>query len=158
MNPNRLQPGVDDATVSNLAPTLGSLDLAFYSLPQSHNAEWYRADSEFFASHPDRRIYLRPAFRGEMDIFTSEGDWQRRPTLWVCVSQLATGYHERTPRFRGKANWPEPLSDEDVAKILFQMSCREGERASEVQSYIFDERTRRADEALLRKRRNYRVN
>ncbi|HEX4029242.1 MAG TPA: hypothetical protein VHX20_02715 [Terracidiphilus sp.] len=139
-NTARFKPGIDDETMSNCAPTLGALMLAHFSTPMMHNPAWYEDDKSWFASHPGRRLRLRAAFKGEMDVYTSDADWWKRPTLWVCVAEHAPGYHERTPRFRGQLGWIDLKSDMEVAQMLFQMSWKEGEDALQFKSYISNQR------------------
>ena len=153
MNPKRINHELDGEEYELAAPTLGAYMLAFFSLPTLHNPEWYSVDCDFFKANPQRRFYLRPAFRGEIDVFTTEEAFKNKPTLWLLVSEVAPGYHERTPRFRGKACWPTIETDEHVAQVLFQMSLRQGEHVSEWQSFIFDQRIRKADKARDSKRK-----
>lgn len=149
---NLVKRPVDDEEYANACPTVGTLALAHFSTPTKHNTVVYGADGLFFASYPSRRMYLRPSFRNEFDIYTSESDFEQRPMLWVLVSQSAPGFHEITPRWRGHAFWSGTETDQAVAEVVMQMSERGGLNLSEWYGFISDQRIRKADKA--RKRRD----
>jgi hypothetical protein len=128
------------------------LSLAHFSTPTKHNKIVYASDGLFFSTFPERRMYLRPAFPGEFDIYTSESDFEQRPMLWVLVWQSAPGYHERTPRWRGKDFWGGMETDLAVAEVVAKMSERGGLHLSEWMGFVQDQRIRKADKA--RKRSN----
>lgn len=153
LNPNLIKHHLDGREYENACPTLGTPMVAHFSTPEQHNPAIYGADGLFFATHLDRRLYLRPAFRNEFDIFTTESDFQLRPILWVLVSQLWPGFHEITPRWRGKAFWHDLESDHAIATVLMKMSLRNGVHLSEWLGYVQDQRIRKADAAKLPKHR-----
>jgi hypothetical protein len=148
-----IQHGVDDEEYANAAPTIGETMLAAFSTPdpKQHNPLIYGADCQFFATHPDRRLYLRYAFPGEFDIFTTLFEFEQRPKLSVLVTQLCEGFHERTPRWRGRAFWKGGDSDRDVANAILEMSLRGGLSVSEWYGFISDQRVRKSDAAKLAK-------
>ena len=94
LNPNLIKPELDDRN-ENAAPTLGTLMAARFSTPNpdQHNLTVYGADREFFKSHPDRRLYLRDAFPGEWDVFTTTFEFEQRLSFTVLVAQLYEGFH-----------------------------------------------------------------
>lgn len=145
LNPSIIKHELDSEEYANAAPTIGHQGLAHFSEPTKHNTIVYEADGLFFSMYPNQRMYLRPAFPGEFDIYTSAEDFARRPRLWVLVSQLAPGYHERTPRWRGKAFWngSDVATDEGTAKLIMQMSERGGIHISEWYGWISDQRARK---------------
>jgi len=145
MNPKVINEELDQDEYANAAPTIGTLMVAHFSAPTKHSAVVYEADGLFFSMYSDRRMYLRPALRGEFDVYTSEEDYETRPMLWVLVTQLAPGYHERTPRWRGKAFWngPAVATDEGVAQVIMRMSAKGGLSQSEWLSWIYDQRARK---------------
>lgn len=145
MNSNLINPELDEEEYANAAPTIGYLMAAHFSTPEKHNVELYQTDGLFFSIHHKRRMYLRPALRGEFDTYISEEDYEQRPILWVLVSQLAPGIHERTPRWRGKAFWngKDVASDEGTAGIVMRMSEKGGVSQSEWLSFIYDQRARK---------------
>jgi len=149
LNPKLIKGEIDGDEYENACPTIGTMMLVHFSTPEpeQHNPVVYGADGLFFATNMTRRLYLRPAFRNEFDIFTSESDFQERPVLWVLVSQLWPGFHEITPRWRGKAFWNDLESDQAVAKALLQMSLREGLHLSEWMGFVQDQRIRKSDAA-----------
>jgi hypothetical protein len=144
---NLVKRPIDDEEYANACPTIGTLMLAHFSTPTKHNTIVYGADGLFFSTYPSRRMYLRPAFRGEFDIYTSEQDYERRPMLWVLVSQSAPGYHEITPRWRGHAFWGGMEADQAVAEVVMQMSERSGLSLAEWYGFISDQRIRKTDAA-----------
>ena len=155
LSENLIKHGIDNAEYENACPTVGTLMLARFSAPNpdQHNPIVYGADGLFFATYPSRRMYLRPAFRNEFDVFTTEEDFQQRPMLWVLVSQLAPGFHEITPRWRGHAFWSGMETDRAVAEVVLQMSVRGGLNLAEWMGFVQDRRIRKADTA-----KNHRVN
>jgi len=157
LNPKNIEQG-DEEEYENAAPTLGALMLVQFSTAENHNPLIYGADNEFFATHPERCTYLRPAFRNEWDVFTTEQDYENRPILWVLVSLLCPGFHEITPRWRGKSFWRDAETDQAIAEALLQMSLREGRKVSEWHSFISDQRWRKAIEKKLSKRSKRSVN
>jgi hypothetical protein len=152
LNSKLIDPQLDGEEYENSCPTLGTLMVAHFSTPDpaQHNPVIYGADGLFFATHMDRRMYLRPAFRNEFDVFTTESDFQLRPVLWVLVSQLWPGFHEITPRWRGKSFWRDLESDGAVATALMKMSLRNGVHLSEWIGFITDQRIRKAESAKNR--------
>jgi hypothetical protein len=144
---NKLFKPEDDAELQNACPTIGALVLAHFSTPTKHNTVVYGADGLFFSTYPSRRMYLRPAFRGEFDVYTSELDFEQRPMLWVLVSQSAPGFHEITPRWRGHAFWGGMETDQAVAEVVMQMSERGGLNLSEWYGFISDRRICKTDKA-----------
>lgn len=147
LNPKLIKGELDGDEYENACPTIGTMMLAHFSTQENNNPIIYGADGLFFATNLTRRLYLRPAFRNEFDIFTSEADFQERPTLWVLVSQLWPGHHEITPRWRGKAFWHDLESDQAVAEALVQMSLRGGLHLAEWYGFISDKRIRKSDAA-----------
>lgn len=158
MNPALIKRGIDDEEYANACPTIGSLMVAHFSTPNSeqHNPIVYGADGLFFSTYPDRRMYLRPAFRNEYDIYTSESDYEERPTLWVLVSLLSPGHHMILPVWRGRAFWHGMETDQAVADAVLQMCLREGLSISEWYSFISDQRIRKSD--MAKRRSKERVN
>jgi hypothetical protein len=154
MNAKLIKHELDSEFYELACPTLGTLMLAHFSTPDKHNAVVYGADTLFFTMHPSQRMYLRHAFPNEFDIFTSIEDFNERPTLWVLVSQMSTCYHERTPRWRGKAFWTgkNTETDQAIAEVIMQMSDQGGLRLSEWQGYIYDQRVRKSDTTKQSKR------
>ncbi len=77
LNPKLIKHDLDGEEYEHSCPTLGTLMVAHFSTPdpEQHNPLIYGADGLFFATHMDRRMYLRPAFRNEFDIFTTESDF-----------------------------------------------------------------------------------
>jgi hypothetical protein len=102
LNPSIIKRGMDDEEYSNACPTIGTLMIAHFSTPERHRKDIYSADGLFFATHPLRRTYLRPAFKNEFDIDERETVNQERPTLWILVSQLVPGRHMILPVWRGR--------------------------------------------------------
>jgi hypothetical protein len=153
LSENLIKHGIDDAEYENACPTVGTLMLAHFSTPKKHNTIVYGADGLFFATYPERRIYLRQAFRGEFDIYTSESDFEQRPMLWLLVTQLTPGYHEITPRWRGHAFWSGMETDQAVVDVVMQMSERGGLSLSEWYGFISDQRIRKNDAATKHSKR-----
>lgn len=149
MNPALIKRDVDDEVYSNACPTIGALMIAHFSTPERHREDIYGADGLFFTTYPSRRTYLRPAFPGEYDIDENETENVERPMLWVLVSQLAPGFHNIIPVWRGKAFWngPEVDSDEGVGRTYLLMCLRGGIHLSEWMSYVFDCRARKSDQS-----------
>ena len=152
LNPELIKRDLDGEEYSNACPTIGTLMIAHFSTPERHRNDIYGADGLFFATHPERRMYLRPAFRNEYDIDENETNNVERPMLWVLVSQLAPGFHMILPVWRGRNFWngPESSTDEGIASILLQMCLRGGLNLSEWMSYIYDQRAHKADDAVVR--------
>lgn len=150
MNPDLIKRDLDGNEYSNACPTIGMLLIAHFSTPERHRSDIYGADGLFFATHCERRTYLRPAFPNEYDIEDRETVNVERPMLWVLVSQLASGFHMILPVWRGRNFWngPESSTDEGIGRILLQMCLRGGLNVSEWMSYIYDQRARKTDEAL----------
>ena len=157
MNPDLIKRDIDGNEYSNACPTIGSLILAHFSTPERHRSDIYGADGLFFATHAERRMYLRPAFRSEYDIEEPETVTVDRPTLWVLVTQLAPGFHMILPVWRGRNFWNgvAASTDEGVGKLLLTMSLRSGLNLSEWMSYIYDQRARKADGSKTTKQRVY---
>jgi hypothetical protein len=155
MNTNLIKHGLDDEFYELACPTVGTLMLANFSTPDKHNSIVYGADGLFFSTYRSNRMYLRPAFPNEFDIFTSIEDFNERPTLWVLVTQMSPGYHERTPRWRGHAFWAgkNTETDQAVAKVVMQMSERGGLSLSEWYGYVLDQRVRKNDAEYKRSKR-----
>jgi hypothetical protein len=143
LNPALINDELDAEEYANAVPTIGHQMLAHFSTPTKHNSVVYGADGLFFSMYPNQRMYLRPAFPGEFDVFTSNEDFARRPMLWLLVVQLAPGVHEITPRWRGHAFWHGMKTDQDVAEVVMQMSERGGVHISEWYGYIADQRARK---------------
>ena len=160
LNPDLIKRGIDDDEYATACPTLGTLMVAHFSTPEAHRKDIYEADCQFFATHIDRRIYLRPTFRMEHDIDERETQNIERPTLWVSVTQLAPGFHMLLPVWRGRSFWNGPQSDSDagVGALLLQMSLRGGLNIAEWYSYVSDQRVRKADKARDHKRKKALVN
>jgi hypothetical protein len=156
MNPKLIKQDIDGNEYSNSCPTIGALMIAHYSTPQAHRADIYEADRLFFSVHPGRRMYLRPAFAWEFDVEESETQSQERPTLWVRVLQISSGFHEILPVWRGRAFWNGPQSDSDEGCGIVCLNCalHGGVNLSDWSAYISDARTRNADEAFLAKHKN----
>jgi hypothetical protein len=152
LNPSLVKRGIDDEEYSNACPTIGTLMVAHFSTPERHRADIYGADGLFFATHHERRTYLRPAFLNEYDISERETQNAERPMLWVLVSQLADGHHMILPAWRGKAFWngPESDSDQAVAVILLQTCLRGGINIAEWMSYVYDQRARKANNKAMK--------
>jgi hypothetical protein len=150
MNPNLIKRDIDNEEYNNSCPTIGTLLVAHFSTPERHRKDIYSADGLFFATHSDRRTYLRPAFRNEYDIDERETKNIERPMLWVLVSQLAPGKHMILPVWRGRNFWSDvsESTDEGVAAILLKTCLRGGLSLSEWMSYIFDQRARKADKTI----------
>jgi len=146
INPDLIKRDLDGEEYSNACPTIGMLMVAHFSTPERHRSDIYGADELFFSTRPDRRTYLRPAFRNEYDIDERETENVERPMLWVLVSQLAPGRHMILPVWRGRNFWngPDCSTDEGVAAILLHMCLRGGLNLSEWMSYIYDQRARKA--------------
>jgi hypothetical protein len=149
LNMNLVKPGIDDEEYQNACPTLGTLMLAHFSTPERHSADIYSADVLFFATHPNRRMYLRPAFPNEFDLTDS----QERPLLHVLVSLMSPGFHEITPRWRGRVFWGELETDQSVAEAVMKMSLRGGLSVSSWYGYFSDQRARKSAVAKLRSKR-----
>jgi len=147
---NLVKRPIDNEEYANACPTVGTLMLARFSTPTKHNTIVYGADGLFFSTYPSRRMYLRPAFPNEFDVFTTEEDFRERPMLWVLVTQSTPGYHEITPRWRGHAFWSGMGTDQAVAEVVMQMSERGGLNLSEWYGFISDQRIRKADKAINR--------
>lgn len=147
LNPELIKRDLDGEEYSNACPTIGTLMVAHFSTPERHRKDIYGADGLFFATHSKRRMYLRPAFRGEYDIDERETGSVERPILWVLVSQLAQGVHMILPVWRGRNFWngPESSTDQGVGSILLQMCLRGGLSIAEWYSYISDQRVRKSD-------------
>jgi hypothetical protein len=143
LNPALINDKLDAEEYANAVPTIGHQMLAHFSTPTKNNSVVYESDGLFFSMYPNQRMYLRPAFPGEFDAFTSNEDFARRPLLWILVTQLAPGVHERTPRWRGHAFWHVMKTDRDVAEVVMQMSERGGIHISEWYSWISDQRARK---------------
>lgn len=142
MNPALIKRGIDDEEYSNACPTIGALMVAHFSTPERHRKDIYGADSLFFSTNPDNRMYLRPALPNEYDIDIDA----ERPTLWILVSQLAPGHHMILPVWRGKAFWSGLETDQAVGEVLLKMCLRGGLNLSEWMSYVFDQRARKSAE------------
>jgi hypothetical protein len=146
MNPNLIKHELDREFYELACPTIGTLMLAQFSMPnpEQHNKIVYGADGLYFSTHPAIRMYIRPQFPNEFDIYTTGEDFQERPTLWVLVTQLAPGCHERSPRWRGCPFWSHKNieSDQGIAEVVHQMSLQGGLRLSEWQGYVYDQRIR----------------
>ena len=155
MNPNLINHGIDDDEYADACPTLGTLVLAHFSTPHQHNPILYGVDGQFFATYPSRRIYIRPALRGEFDPFTSEEDFQERPKLWVMVSQVAPDHHMIVPVYRGSAFWngANASTDRAVIEVVIQMCLRGGLHLSEWYGFISDRRIRKGDKASKRSKK-----
>ena len=147
MNPNLIEHETDGEDYADACPTIGTLMVAHFSRPepQLHAPAIYEADGLFFAMHPERRMYVREAFKNEYDFSANDEAHQNRPKLWVLVVHMTAGHHLLLPCWRGRAFWRELSSDQDVANALHLMSVREGMSLSEWYSYIADQRVRRAD-------------
>jgi len=160
LNPNLIKTQLDDEEYKHAAPTLGTLMLARFSAPDSerHNPVVYGADGLFFATHPTRRMYLREAFPNEFDIWTTMEDFEQRPKLWVLVTLLCEGFHEITPRWRGKPFWRSGETDEAVTETVIQASMRGGLSVAEWYGFISDQRTRKSAAAKHRSKRDRNVN
>jgi hypothetical protein len=143
LGPQIIKHPIDDEEYANAAPTIGTLALAHFSTPEHHNRIVYEADGLLFAMYPTRRIYIRPAFRGEFDIFTTESDFQTRPMLWNLVQQMAPDHHMILPVWRGKPFWKGLQSDTEVVEVVFQMSLRQGLNLGEWHSFVSDQRERK---------------
>lgn len=152
LNSDLVKPELDGEEYSNACPTIGTLALAGFSLPSHPDTAMFAADGLFFATHPSRRVYLRPALRGEFDIYTCERDFEERPTLWVMVTLLAPAHHLRLPIWRGKAFWSgkECDSDDKVAQVVFMTCVRGGVHLSEWQGFISDRRIDKANKSKKR--------
>ena len=144
LNPNLIKHGVDDEEYANAAPTIGTLMLAHFSTPERHNTVIYGADGLFFATYPSRRMYLRRAFPGEFDIFTSVEDFQTRPMLWLLVQQTSPHHHMILPVWRGLFTWTGLDSDKAVANAVEEMSLRQGLNLGEWHSFVCDRRERKS--------------
>ncbi len=96
LSSNLVKHGIDDEEYADACPTIGTLCLAHFSTPTQHNEVLYQTDGAFFAMHPSRRLYLREALPGEFDIWTTTEAFESRPKLWILVSLLSEGFHERT--------------------------------------------------------------
>lgn len=156
LNPSLINPELDEEEYANAVPTIGHQMLAHFSTPTKHNAIVYGADGLFFSMYPNQCMYLRPAFPGEFDVFTSNEDFARRPTLWLLVVQLAPGVHEITPRWRGKAFWngKDVVTDQSVAEVVMQMSERGGIHISEWYSWISDQRARKGKTSAKKQKKS----
>jgi len=150
-NDKLINPDVDSSIYADACPTLGTLMLARYSTPTKHHKDIYAADNEFFSTFPDRRMYLRQAYAGEFDPFTTWEEFGKIPTLWVLVTKLSEGIHERTPRFRGQHFWTHHGSDEQTANVLIQIAERGALRLSEWYGYVSD---KRASNSIARRKVN----
>lgn len=155
INQKLIQHGVDDEEYQNASPTIGETMLAHFSTPIQHNDVLYQNDGLFFAMNPGRRLYLREAFPGEFDVWTTMEEFQQRPKLWILISLLCEGVHERTPRWRGRgrASWKAADSDCDVANAIQEMSLLGGFSVSEWLGFVQDQRVRKSDAAKLAKNR-----
>jgi hypothetical protein len=147
LNEKLIKHGIDDQEYAKACPTLGTLMLAHFSTPDpaQHTSIVYGADSLYFSTFPSRRIYLRKAINNEFDLFESEFAFEQCPKLWVLVTQLSPGFHEITPRWRGRAFWSDLETDQAVATVLIEMSLRNGISLSEWLGFIQDQRIRNAD-------------
>lgn len=154
-NEKLINPKTDGEIYSEACPTLATLTLAHYSTPNpaQHNPIVYGADGLFFATFPNRRLYLRPAFRNEFDLNVGEASFIECPKLWVLVSHLSDGVHEITPRWRGKPFWKELDTDKAVAQTLIVIAVRGGLALSEWQGYVQDRRISNAYKATPRNKR-----
>lgn len=141
-NENLIRPDKDPEIYEGIIPTLGTMLLPHFSAPspEQHNEVVYGADGLFFATYPSRRLYLRPAFRNEFDVYTTEEAFQKCPMLWVLVTSLSPGYHEITPRWRGHAFWSGMETDQAVAEVVIKMSERGGLALSEWYGFVTDKR------------------
>jgi len=156
LNPKIVTAGIEDGELSDMAPTLGAFMLAFFNLP-TNRTSMSIDDGEFFRLNPERRHRIRRAFPGEMDIFRGEAKFKERPTLWVWVNLVAHESCVRLPVWRGNAFWESLATDSDVFEVLCKASHRSGTRIAELNGYLSDQRTRKADEAKLQRRKR-RVN
>jgi hypothetical protein len=154
MNPALINDELDRAEYANAAPTLGTLTAARFSKPEQHNEIVYGADGLFFATHPERRTYLRESFRNEFDIYTNELEYEQRPKLWVLVIQLSPGHHMILPVWRGRAFWISLETDKAVADVVMQTCERGGLSVSEWMGFIYDQRIRKSDGSTDAKQAN----
>jgi hypothetical protein len=114
-------------TVYQLCPPLLALGLLRIDSPISHARDVYDRDKEYFALHQGRNLYIRSDYIGEFDSRTDPGQWLQIPRLQVLVTQLATGVHQITPVYRGKAFfYDEVKTDSEIALILIEMARRDG--------------------------------
>jgi hypothetical protein len=156
INPALINDELDRAEYENAAPTVGSLMIARFSTPKpdEHNPIVYEADGLFFAMHPERRTYLREALRNEYDIYTNEDEYERRPKLWLLVTQMWPGHHMILPVWRGRAFWNVIESDKAVAEAVLQMSIRGGLSIAEWYGFICDQRIRKSYAPIDSKKAN----
>jgi hypothetical protein len=113
--------------IHQLCPPLFALGLLRIDSPSSHRSEVYRQDKEFFHLHKVRNLYLRAAYFGEFDLEMEIGDRLRVPTLHVLVTQLATGFHQVAPLYRGKPFFHgNEATDLEVMQIVVEMARRNG--------------------------------
>lgn len=151
LNANLIKPEIDGDEYADSAPTIGALMIVRYSAPDLHRRDTYEADTSFFAAHPERRTYVRPAFELEFDNNNSKP----LPVLWVQVEQYRKGFHRILPVWRGQAFWTDAQadSDEKTGSLVFLMCLRGGLSLSEWYGYISDQRIRKADESKKRSKK-----
>jgi hypothetical protein len=154
INQSLIKHGIDDEEYQNAAPTIGETALAHFSTPSKHNDVLYQNDGLFFAMNPGRRLYLREAFPGEFDVWTTMEEFQQRPKLFVLVSLLSEGFHERIPYWRGRKFWKLTDSDMDVANAIIEMCSRGGLSVSDWLGFCQDQRIRKSDAAKHRSKRS----
>jgi hypothetical protein len=140
-----INPETDAEIYAEACPTLGTLMLARYSTPSRHHEAIYGADGLFFATFPERRMYLRPAYAGEFDPFNGWDEFKKMPTLWVLVLKLSDGFHEHTPRWRGNNFWTHHGTDEQTAATLVEIAERGALKLSEWYGYVSDKRNSNRD-------------
>lgn len=147
MNPNLIKHETDGEDYADACPTIGTLMVAHFSRPepQLHAPAIYEADGLFFAMNPERRMYVREAFKNEYDFSANDEQHAQRPTLWVLVVLMTPGHHLLLPVWRGRAFWRDLQTDQDVANVLYRMCLREGLNLGEWMSYIYDQRSRRSN-------------
>jgi hypothetical protein len=152
MNPDLIKHDIDGEEYANACPTVGTLMVAHFSTPERHRSDIYGADGLFFTAHPDRRMYMRPAFRGEYDLDERETQNVERPMLWVLVSQFTPGFHMVLPVWRGRNFWSgmDCNTDQGVGSVLLTMCLRGGLNLSEWMAYIYDQRARKTDTAATK--------
>jgi hypothetical protein len=113
-------------SIYQLTPSLYMINALRIDSAVSNFHEQYGNDCKFFEKHRSRRIHIRQAAPGELDLDMPLGQWLQAPKLWLSITKLSEGIHQATPVYRGKQFWTEPKTDADAALMLIDMGQRQG--------------------------------
>ncbi len=113
-------------SIYELAPPLLAMKAARIDSAVMNHATAYKADTNFFISHPRCKTNIRPEYKEEFDLVMPVGEWLQIPRLWCLVTQIATGIHSVLPLYRGKQFWSALTDDAATALVMVEMARREG--------------------------------